>query len=68
MAMTVRLTNELDAALQKIAEGRHTSKHSLVLQAVQDLVLANTKTDLVMASVDRTLTRDAELLRRLEEA
>jgi predicted transcriptional regulator len=68
MAMTLRFPTELDAALQKIADARHTSKHSLVLQAVEDYVVAQTKADSVMESVDRTLARDAELLTRLEDA
>ena len=40
MAMTVRLSPELRRGkLQKIADARHTSKHALVLQAVEGLVL-----------------------------
>ena len=68
MAMTVRFSAELDEQLQKIADARHTSKHALVLQAVEVLVKTETKTDQVMASVERTLVRDAELLARLEDA
>lgn len=66
--MTVRISAELDAQLQKIADARHTSKHSLVLQSVQALVDSATKTDRVLASVDRTLERDAELLQRLADS
>lgn len=68
MAMTVRLPTDLDAALQKVADLEHTSKHSLVLRAVEELVITRTKADQVMASVERTLVRDAELLERLEDA
>lgn len=68
MAMTVRFSTELDEQLQKIADARHTSKHALVLQAVEILVKTASKTDLVMDSVERTLDRDAELLTRLEDA
>ncbi|HEU4850405.1 MAG TPA: ribbon-helix-helix protein, CopG family [Terrimesophilobacter sp.] len=68
MAMTVRLSTELDEQLQRIADARHTSKHALVLQAVEVLVKTASKTDLVMESVERTLERDAELLNRLEDA
>ena len=68
MAMTVRFSTELDEQLQKIADARHTSKHALVLQAVEVLVKTETKTDQVMASVERTLVRDAELLARLEDS
>ncbi len=68
MAMTVRFSPELDAALQKLADVKHTSKHSLVLQAVEGYVISETKTDQITASVERTLVRDAELLARLEDA
>ena len=68
MAMTVRFSSELDAALQKLADVKHTSKHSLVLQAVEGYVISETKTDQITASVERTLVRDAELLARLEDA
>ena len=44
MAMTVRLSPELDEQLQKIADARHTSKHALVLQAVEGLVLMQSST------------------------
>ena len=66
--MTLRLSPELDAALQKIADARHTSKSALVLGALEAYVISETKADRVMASVERTLTRDAELLTRLEDA
>ena len=68
MAMTLRFPPDLDAALQKIADARHTSKHALVLGALEGYVKSQTKADQVMESVERTLVRDAELLRRLEDA
>ncbi len=68
MAMTLRFPTELDAALQRIADARHTSKSALVLGALEAYVISETKTDQVMASVERTLARDAELLTRLEDA
>ena len=68
MPMTIRLSPELDAKLQEIADARHTSKHSIVLQAVEGFVSSQSLSDRIMASVDQTLERDAELLRRLEDA
>jgi predicted transcriptional regulator len=68
MAMTLRFPIELDAALQKIADARHTSKHALVLGALEAYVITETKSEQVMASIERTLVRDAELLTRLEDA
>ena len=40
----------------------------LKIPAVEVLVETETKTDQVMASVERTLVRDAELLARLEDS
>ncbi|HMM82935.1 MAG TPA: hypothetical protein PJ998_07145 [Terrimesophilobacter sp.] len=68
MAMTVRITPELDKQLQAIADAHHTSKHALVLHAVETLVKSESKTERVLASVERTLERDAGLLARLEDA
>jgi predicted transcriptional regulator len=68
MAMTIRFPPELDAALQKIADARHTSKSALVLGALEAYVISESKAGHVMASVERTLARDAELLTRLEDA
>jgi predicted transcriptional regulator len=68
MAMTLRFPPELDAALTKIAEAKHTSKSALVLGAVEAYVTSETKAERVMASVERTLARDSELLTRLEDA
>ena len=68
MAMTLRFPPELDAALQKIADARHTSKSALVLGALEAFVISETKADQVMASVERTLARDSDLLTRLEDA
>lgn len=66
--MNLRISPELDAQLQAIADDRHVSKHALILQAIEEFASATRKTTQVMASVERTLIRDAELLRRLEDA
>lgn len=68
MAMTIRFPTDLDEALQQIADTRHTSKHALVLQAVEELVTREEKTRRVLASVDETTRDDAELLKRLADA
>lgn len=68
MAMTVRLSPELDARLQAIADARHTSKHSLVLQAVEGFVETTTKTERVLESLAETSRDYAETIRRLEDA
>ncbi len=58
----------MDAALQRVADATHTSKHSVVLRAVEEMVVAESKREQVMASVARTIVRDAALLARLEDA
>jgi predicted transcriptional regulator len=68
MAMSVRFPTELDEQLQRVAAARHTSKHALVLQAVEEFMRTETLTERVMSSVERTIERDAELLQRLEDA
>ncbi len=68
MAMTLRLSPDLDAALQSLADLRHTSKHALMVSALEAYVKSQTKAQQVMASVERTLDRDSELLTRLEDA
>jgi predicted transcriptional regulator len=68
MAMTLRLSTDLDSALQQLADMRHSSKHALVLGALEAYVISETKSDQVTASVELTLARDAELLTRLEDA
>jgi predicted transcriptional regulator len=68
MAMTVRFSPEMDAALQKLADLRHTSKHSLVLQAVEDMMASEEKTRRVLDSLDETSRDYAEMIKRLEDA
>lgn len=68
MAMTVRLPEELDSALEAIARQRHTSKHALLIEAADRFTRQESKTERVLASVDETVTEYAELIRRLEDA
>ena len=68
MAMTVRFSPELDAQLQKVAEARHTSKHALVLQAVEEHLMQEVKTRRVVESLDETTRDYAETIERLKDA
>lgn len=68
MAMTLRLSPDLDAALQKVADAEHTSKHSLALQALEELVARRQKTQRVLESIDDTTRDYAEMIKRLEDA
>jgi predicted transcriptional regulator len=68
MAMTLRFPTELDAALQRLADARHTSKHSLVLRAVEELLMNEEKTRRVLGSLDETSRDYAEMIKRLEDS
>jgi predicted transcriptional regulator len=68
MAMTVRFSPELDKQLQEIADARHTSKHALVLQAVEEYIMRDIKTRRVLESIDETSRDYAEAIKRLEDA
>lgn len=68
MAMTVRFPTELDEQLQKIADARHTSKHTIVLQAVEEYIMRDNKTRRVLESIDGTSRDYAETIERLEDA
>ena len=66
--MTLRLPEELDRALDAIAEAEHVSKHALVLQGVELIIARRGRRGAVDEAVDFVLSHDAELLRRLEDA
>jgi predicted transcriptional regulator len=68
MAMTLRFPTDLDEALQRLADARHTSKHSLVLRAVEELVMNEEKTRRVLGSLDETSRDYAEMIKRLEDS
>ncbi|SEM75516.1 ribbon-helix-helix protein, CopG family [Cryobacterium sp. TMT1-3] len=67
MAMTVRLPQELDSALEAIARQRHISKHAALVEAADRFVRQESKTERVLASVDETTRDYAELLQKLED-
>jgi len=68
MAMTVRLPQEIDSALESLARLRHTSKQALIVEATDRFLRQESKTDRVLESVDETTRDYAELLQRLEDA
>jgi predicted transcriptional regulator len=67
MAMTLRLPEDLNAQLSSLAEDRHVSKHALLLQAAELLVSRENRRAEISAGLDRILTTDADLLKRLAE-
>ena len=68
MAMTVRLPEELDRKLEAIAAARHTSKHAVLIEAVDRFASEESKTDRVLAAVDEIGAHYAVALKRLEDA
>lgn len=68
MAINVRVPVELDAALDRVAEAEHVSKHALLLQGAELVVQRHARRAEVDAGLDFVLSNDAELLRRLADA
>ncbi len=68
MAITVRIPAELDARLQKVADEQHVSKNTLLLRGAALVVDRHARRADLDAGLDVILSRDAELLRRLEDA
>lgn len=68
MAITLRIPDELDAKLSELADAQHSSKHALVLRAIEEHVAREAKNRVVLASLDETTRDYAELIRRLEDA
>src|SRR5215213_498182 len=65
MAMTLRLDDELDAALEETARREHRSKQDVVRVAIQQYTSRRSR--LRDEALARIVTEDAELLRRLGE-
>lgn len=68
MAMTVRLPEELDAKLEKLAKARHTSKHAVLLEAAERFVNSEDKTEQAVTIASDVASRYSDLLRLLEDA
>lgn len=66
--MNLRLPEELDAALAKIAEAEHTSKHALLLRGAEMVVSSYARDLDFRDGLEFILQRDSGLLRRLEDA
>jgi predicted transcriptional regulator len=65
MAMTLRLDDELDAALEETARREHRSKQEVVRVAIQQYT--SRRSALREEALARIVSEDAELLRRLGE-
>jgi predicted transcriptional regulator len=68
MAMTVRLPPELDAALEKLAAARHTSKHALLIEGAARVVDSDARVQRATDTAASVRDRYADLLSRLEDA
>jgi predicted transcriptional regulator len=68
MAITVRIPEDLDTALERVAEREHVSKHALLLQGARLIVHRAARHDDIDAALDYVINHDAELLQRLADA
>ncbi len=68
MAMTARLPEELDSQLEEIARARHTSKHAMLVEAVDRFVKQESKTERVLSAIDEIGEQYADAIKRLEDA
>lgn len=60
MAMTLRLTEEQDRALQELADAQHISKHEAVVRAIEDYT--SRRAELREGFLKRIVAEDAALL------
>lgn len=68
MAMTLRLTEELDKKLDETAEYLGLSKQQVVNRAVEYYIDEMSELKIAKKALDWTLTNDKELLERLADA
>ncbi|MFY9305144.1 MAG: toxin-antitoxin system protein [Rhodoluna sp.] len=68
MAMTLRLTEELDKKLDETAEYLGLSKQQVVNKAVEYYIDEMSELKIAKKALDWTLTNDKELLERLADA
>jgi predicted transcriptional regulator len=67
MAMTLRLPDDLDNQLQRLAEAQGMSKQQLLVRAAREYVWRETRTARTLANADRILRENAGLLDRLAQ-
>ncbi|NYE93849.1 putative transcriptional regulator [Psychromicrobium silvestre] len=68
MAMTLRLPDDLDQTLEKIAAEQHVSKAALILQGAELIAERHARRRELGGGLEFVLSHDAELLKRLEDA
>ena len=65
MGSSLRLTNNISAALKKVAENEGTSMHEVALTAIDEYISKRQKR--LNDAITRIATEDAELLDRLSK-
>ncbi len=68
MAVTVRIPEDLDSQLEKLATEEHVSKHALLLRGARIVVEHAARRDVIDEGLDFVLSHDAEVLGRLAHA
>lgn len=66
--MTLRLPEDLDRELDRLAAESHTSKSALVVEAARQLVQRSRREALIEQGFQFALSHDREALRRLADA
>ena len=68
MAMNLRVPEDLDRRLEKLAAEEHTSKSALLLQGAELVLQRQARRREISAGLDFVTSHDADLLKRLEDA
>jgi predicted transcriptional regulator len=68
MAMTVRLTPEIDERLSSYADSQGLSKQQALVQLIEQADLPGEREARLKAIFDKVMVRDAELMDRLADA
>lgn len=68
MAMNLRVPEDLDRRLEKLAAEEHTSKSALLLQGAELVLQRHARRREISDGLDFVMSHDAELLTRLEDA
>ncbi|GGI03258.1 CopG family ribbon-helix-helix protein [Arthrobacter liuii] len=66
--MTLRLPDDLDRELDRLAAETHTSKSSLVVEAARQLIERSRREALIERGFQFALSHDREALQRLADA
>lgn len=68
MAMTIRLTEEEDQILERLAKQLNMSKQKALIEAMKQVEAKSAKQRLMAEALDFVLSHDKELMQRLADA